>query len=220
MLDQRYDELVTDALNHWIDFHPTFTKGDLMNRFPWIHEALAEEEIAFWMEQGDIRVQEDHYERTDRKSRNKILFLDVDGVLNHAHADRRIDTVCLSNLAYVIAKTQAIIILISSWKTGWNKTDKEHQYEDAAYLDARLKEVGLSIFDKASIHTGHRVVSVIDYVMKLNADTWVILDDDAFLYKDTLLRPSCVATNYASGGLTRDLAEQAIAILNEIDEGY
>lgn len=217
MLDARYDDVVTDALDHWIDHHSRFSKQRLLASFPWMTESLAEEEIGFWLDYGYVNFDGDQYRRTAYCPINKVLFLDVDGVLNHSKADETIDSVCLRNFARVIESTGALIVLISSWKEGWFKKDKNQQYEDANYLDRRLAEVGLKIFDKASRFTGHRVISVIDYVMKLNASSWAILDDEGFRYEDSLLRYNAVVTSYDMGGLTIEAASKAIALLNDID---
>lgn len=216
MLDQRYDEIVSSALDHWVDKHPCFTKQTLMDSFPWIQNDLADEEIRFWLQNGYVVDAGDHYQRTGFHPKTKLLFLDVDGVLNHSKSNDAIDSECLQNLAYIIEETGAVIILISSWKAGWSKDEKEFQDDDANYLDERLNSVGLSIADKSSRHTGHRVISVLDWVMKYDAESWVILDDDDFLYEESLLYNSCIATDYHRGGLTRALAEEAVTILQGI----
>ena len=45
----------------------------------------------------------------------KVIFLDIDGVLNY-HGSQIIDATCLSNLKNIVENTNAKIILISTWK--------------------------------------------------------------------------------------------------------
>ena len=45
----------------------------------------------------------------------KIIFLDIDGVLNY-NGSQIIDEVCLSNLRYIVKETDARIVIISTWK--------------------------------------------------------------------------------------------------------
>ena len=57
----------------------------------------------------------------------KIVFLDVDGVLNSITTKDRcgpyvgIDDKKVSNLKDIIDATSAKIVLVSSWKEGWKK---------------------------------------------------------------------------------------------------
>ncbi len=45
----------------------------------------------------------------------KIIFLDIDGVLNY-NGSEVFDSVCVSNLKYIVEETGAKIVLISTWK--------------------------------------------------------------------------------------------------------
>ena len=84
----------------------------------------------------------------------KVVFLDIDGVLNEEKSRSRccgylgIDDKKVENLALIIKKTNAAIVLISTWKDDWRKTDKSHQGIMANYLDRKLKKQGLVILDK------------------------------------------------------------------------
>lgn len=73
----------------------------------------------------------------------KVIFLDVDGVLNcHSTKDKcdgyiGIDDKKVSLLKEIVDTTGAIIILVSSWKEWWtnNPRYKLTQDEKATYLD-------------------------------------------------------------------------------------
>ncbi len=206
-------DAIRDATNLWIDHHKIFSMSDIMDSFPWVNRKLAEEEISFWITNGLISAKGDKYQRTRKNLDKSLLFLDVDGVLNHSKGNWPIDEACLCNLGRIIHETGAIIILISSWKAGWYKDEKEYQDDDANYLDEKLASAGLQIFDKSSRHLGNRTFAVIDFVMKFNASSWVILDDDYQQYRFEPLKSRCVGTSHYEGGLTCDLAEKAISIL-------
>ena len=196
-------DYIEKAINHWIDNNP-ISSLDLL---PWMNLRLKEEEIQFWIENDII---DNHLNRTTKSIKQRIVFLDVDGVLNHSKSKDAIDSICLENLRYIVKKTGAIIILVSSWKCGWFKDDKSRQDDDANYLDKRLDEVGLNIFDKSSRYASGRFLEVVDWVMRFNTTSFVILDDDYGHYTGTPLECFCVKTNYYNGGLTKELADIAI----------
>ena len=84
----------------------------------------------------------------------KFIFLDVDGVLNNIHTERcnpsgftGISRKLVKNLASVIRATEAIIILTSDWKIGWESFDFCCS-EDAKYLNTELAKEGLKISGK------------------------------------------------------------------------
>ena len=78
----------------------------------------------------------------------KIVFLDIDGVLNcegsrsRCAGYRGIDDKKVENLAKIVKATGAEIVLISTWKEDWRKTDKARQGMMANYLDKKLKKQG------------------------------------------------------------------------------
>ena len=89
----------------------------------------------------------------------KAIFLDIDGVLNNFSTDKQtrsksrcgaligIDKDKVKRLAKIIEKTNAILILISSWKMGWEPkgnytVDRFNSNYHAKYLDNHLKKKG------------------------------------------------------------------------------
>ena len=86
----------------------------------------------------------------------KIVFLDIDGVLNCEGSRSRcvgyrgIDDKKVENLAKIVKATGAEIVLTSTWKEDWRKTDKAHQGMMANYLDKKLKKQGLNALDKTA----------------------------------------------------------------------
>lgn len=195
-----------EAINHWIDKHEV---SDL-DHIPWMNQHLKSEEINFWVDYGII---DKNLNRTTKTCNQSVVFLDVDGVLNHSESEDAIDSDCLQNLCSIVKQTNAVIVLVSSWKCGWFKDDKTRQDDDADYLDSRLKKVDLRIFDKSSRYASGRGIEIVDWVMRFNTFSFVILDDDFSHYKDTPLEPYCIKTDYYNSGLTTEHAREVISIL-------
>ena len=61
----------------------------------------------------------------------KVIFLDVDGVLNDQASNSKcgfytgIDDKKVKRLRAIVEATNAKIVLVSSWKKHWEKIDKE-----------------------------------------------------------------------------------------------
>lgn len=200
---------ISDVLHHWLDNVGEFDIEDIQ-RFPWVNQSLAAEEIRYMLEAGLIERSLMRYKKREHKS-PKLVFLDVDGVLNSSCGGNFKD-VCLKNLKRIIDETGAIIVLVSSWKSGWHKEEKALQDEYGDYLDKTLADYGLEIFDKSSRFTGGRTVDVLDWILKTNADGFVVLDDESYLYTHPLILQRCVFTSFRAG-LTADNATKAIEIL-------
>lgn len=124
----------------------------------------------------------------------------------------------VENLAKNIKATGAEIVLISTWKEDWRKTDKAHQGMMANYLDKKLKKQGLTALDKTRDYIDERYLSrgegILDYLMNSNVENYVILDDYQFDYDSCGLTDYHIKTDAYNGGLTEELAVKAIQILN------
>ena len=158
----------------------------------------------------------------------KLIFLDIDGVLNFRGTKDcvgkylGIDDGKVSLLKEVVDKTDAKIILVSTWNYFWYKDEhlKEKQDEFANHLDEKLAKQGLSIFDKAeSLEVMNRGESVLDYINKLNrkgfeVDKFVIIDDEMFDYKELKLTKNLVQTSFENGGLLKKHISKIVAKLS------
>lgn len=156
----------------------------------------------------------------------KIIFLDIDGVLNEEKSRSRccgykgIDDKKVENLAKIVKATGAKIVLVSTWKDDWCKTDKSRQGIMANYLDKKLKKQGLASFDKTEsldkVNGFHlsRGEGILEYLSAHKATKYVILDDYQFDYDSCGLTDYYVKTDNRNGGLTEGLVEKTIGILN------
>lgn len=156
----------------------------------------------------------------------KLIFLDIDGVLNCSTTKDRclfytgVEDKKIGFLRKIVDATKAKIVLVSTWRYTWYKDPnlKSQQDELATYLDERLAEQGLSIFDKIDNEAISRGKGVLDYISVLNSrdievDDFVILDDEFSDYIEPRLLRYLVQTSYGAGGLKQKHVSKAIDIL-------
>ena len=161
----------------------------------------------------------------------KVIFLDIDGVLNCAtsksfcHDDTcsiitGIDSDKVKRLAKIVEATGAEIVLSSDWKDGWSKYYTSSKPSHAKYLDNHLYKKGrLTIKDKTP-STGRgswfRGEEILTY-LKLHQDieNYIILDDTFFEdFDNENIIDHLIITDYKYG-LTDENVKQAIEILNK-----
>ncbi len=158
----------------------------------------------------------------------KVIFLDVDGVLNsHSTKDRcmcyiGIEDKKVALLKEIVDATKASIVLVSSWKTNWtnNICFKESQDELAVYLDQKLAKQGLSIKDKtidgSQYYRGKGILRYIEMQKEIGIDIkkFVILDDEMFDYLETKMTKYLVQTSFEQNGLEEKHVRKAIEKLS------
>lgn len=149
----------------------------------------------------------------------KILFLDIDGVLNGWNTKERIggyifiDEERILRLKEIIDKTGAKIVLSSSWRMCNDPTSQ--LYILYTGLVDKLKEYDLELYDTTPSSTyGYRGTEIRDWFKLQNIDdieSFVILDDDNDLkpYGRRHVQTSPV------NGLSDKNVKQAIKMLNE-----
>lgn len=148
----------------------------------------------------------------------KIVFLDIDGVLNCrnskalCHGIMGIDDEKVKNLKYIIDKTDSKIVLTSSWRTGWKKIHKEQQGYMADYLDKKLEKEKLFITDKTDDFKAMRGEAIMEWLEGKSIENYVILDDEVWDYEKYGLTARLVKTEFYddNGGLNKDKAIEAV----------
>ena len=148
----------------------------------------------------------------------KVIFLDIDGVLNSAEYDRQrtekdgnIDTTRLPLLKDLADETKAVIVLSSSWRKLWERD--VCQFEEGKEINRIFNLYGLEIYDKTPV-LGSRKTEIGAW-LENNPKTksFVILDDMLFGWEE--LSPFLVRTDGMVGrGLERRHIEKAKEILN------
>lgn len=168
----------------------------------------------------------------------KAIFLDIDGVLNCYGVDAAtrsksrcgnyvgIDKDKVQRLSRIVKETDAILILSSSWKVGWEPNGAYDKYSPsnfhAKYLDNHLKKKGgLTITDKTrERNLALRGMGIKAYLMAHPEITnWVVLDDEKFVdYEERDIFPHLILT-HPCYGLTDEDAEAAIKMLKDEIKG-
>ena len=139
----------------------------------------------------------------------KIIFLDVDGVLNSVQ-DRFSWTIesdkHLILLACIVRRTDAKIVVSSSWR-------------NCSLLDTlkkRLNDFSMSVLDVTGYNkNGIRGLEIKEWLDNHNdIESFVILDDEVFDIKEHF--PNNFVQTSMKVGLQKEDAEKCIAILSNI----
>lgn len=122
------------------------------------------------------------------KTTNKLIFLDVDGVLNNAETKARtpsgftgIMDSKVELLKRIVDETAAKIVLSSDWRL------MEIDNPDYIYLNKKLSKYNLNIYSKTPEidwrDRGNEVAAwMINKGMDVWNDTWVAIDDLSLLF--------------------------------------
>jgi hypothetical protein len=162
----------------------------------------------------------------------KIIFLDIDGVLNsneyynslsneekHGY-EYDIDIEKVKLLKEIVDATGAEIVLSSTWRM-LREIDGEPALAMFIHLENILKEYGMEIKDYTPVISNNRPLEICTWILsnEKEVESYVSLDDDFTKeeYEDVGLVGCLVQTHYwrSPGGLQREHVEQAIKILNE-----
>ena len=150
-----------------------------------------------------------------------IIFLDIDGVLNCGGTEELAPSGCIGvedmmirNLKKIVDDTGANIVLTSTWKSEWSK-GADYKSEDFKYLENRLREFNITIFDKTDDHISNRGEGIKKYLRTHPEITnWIVIDDIIFDDDDNEICEDFVNTDYSYRGLTFKLLLNEIEILN------
>jgi len=145
----------------------------------------------------------------------KVIFLDVDGVLNYSECWSRPeskgkgtliwDKDCIAQLNRIVKETGAKIVLSSTWRL------YQDHYNAVLYqmnIEGEIidKTTDLRNFDNAQ--RGDEIDAWLSHHPEV--EKFVILDDDADMKH---LLPFLIQSNFNKKGLTKKLADKAIEML-------
>ena len=154
----------------------------------------------------------------------KVIFLDIDGVLNSGAYDRRrnwneltdIDESRLPLVKQIVDQTGAVIVLSSTWREHWEKDIQKCDVE-GAYITYTFAKYGLEIYDKTPFWDirANRIDEVKRWLEGAkDVEKFVIRDDYGFGWAD--LSPRFIKTNPRFGlGLEENHVKKAIELLTE-----
>lgn len=190
--------------------------------------------------------------------KQKIIFLDIDGVLNGydfigyigwefvcllkneyiKEWYRKISDPCgiheskIRRLAKIVKKTNAKVVMSSSWRFGWWKTPYEEMYEDQKKLTDLLKKYEIDVIDitPRSID-GKRDKEILSWLSKHEDEVgnFIILDDEntllrafdndyRFIQTSTVSLGQMICGHWKENtGLKRKHVKKAIRVLNRND---
>ena len=150
--------------------------------------------------------------KNDKDNDLKVIFLDIDGVMNHEASKEDMDTDCLYQLKRIVNQTDAKIVLTSSWKMYFLRGDEN---PIKLYFEKRLRLFELELYDIAPhLGTGKRAAEIKQWLKEHRAfKSYVIIDDNMFPGFQKMSDHLCM-TEFYNGGLTAEHAAKAIQILN------
>lgn len=145
-----------------------------------------------------------------------VIFLDIDGVLNDYnyretvadYYESPIDESKLHLLKALVDKTNAKIVLSSTWRMYWGDDS-----EDSKKLDEVFKRHGLEIYSKTEYFHEERDIEILMYLARNKAESYVILDDIDFNWCEKN-RMHFVQT-FDETGITEETVEKAVRILSK-----
>ena len=157
----------------------------------------------------------------------KVIFLDIDGVVNSMYSRSRcqgytgIDDDKVILLKQIVDATEANIVLSSTWRLGYNKAG-HHLKKMGDYLKKKLAKQGLSVYDVTpdlGKHGWNRGKEILDWLVRHpDVDKYLILDDEEYdFYKiGHEITDYWIQTEYYSdfGGLQDEHVRKAIEMLN------
>ena len=152
----------------------------------------------------------------------KVIFLDVDGVLNcnttraHIGCCVGVEIAKVKLLKQIVDATGAKIVLSSSWKSGWSD-DPDECTPEMQYLKRKLRGCGLRIIDiTRESNWFYRGWGIKQWCDDHDVGNFVILDDETFEFDRRGLMDHLVQTSFYDepGGLQPHHVETAIRILN------
>jgi hypothetical protein len=139
----------------------------------------------------------------------KIIFLDIDGVLNNqsllqAGGIHTIEPSMVAILKRVVDATGAEIVLSSTWRI---------LAENRRMVQQALRQFGMRFIDTTPNMRGDRCDEIRDWLARHpSIESFAILDDDMYAGIDGHL---CQTSFYV--GLTDEIADKAIGILGLAD---
>jgi hydroxymethylpyrimidine pyrophosphatase-like HAD family hydrolase len=153
----------------------------------------------------------------------KIIFLDIDGVMNtdthlvrsEVHEGLEFCPIAIRVLQEVIKETGAKVVISSTWRAGRSVDELQDIFRNYSE-DIALSIIGKTSYNQGKVKRGVEIREFVDYVNNKENEfvtNFVVLDDDNFdmdLVKDNLIR--CYSDQELRG-LTEDLKPRILKLL-------
>lgn len=157
----------------------------------------------------------------------KVIFLDVDGVINCRTTKERIrgyigvEQEKIALIREIVDATNAKIVLSSTWRLDyiWHKEDKSVNLDTYNYLEEELAKQALDIFDVTPRHNdswrGREIQDWIDNCGQ-EIESYVVIDDE--IYDISKEHKGHIIQTSWSTGIKPNAVKMSIDILNKNDE--
>ena len=103
----------------------------------------------------------------------RVIFLDVDGVLNCRHTRTRtsdgwcfVDDYLVRRLRELVVRSGARLVLSSTWREGWHQEDESKNDVSFTELRDKFREFGIEIFDRTGEMRQYRWQSIQEYMAR------------------------------------------------------
>lgn len=155
--------------------------------------------------------------------KEKIIFLDFDGVLNKhdvtsVNDDRAILPECIAEINHILGSTFAQIVIISNWAQIFTF----EQLSDRLYKKGLLENAILDSIKVKELNSNGNLVNglekdkfINDYINDNKIENYVIIDDNI---NSTILDETKIVKTGTFVGITKEDSQKAIKILNNTNE--
>ena len=151
----------------------------------------------------------------------KIIFLDIDGVLNTKdyrenpevdYFEQPISELHMCLLEYLVKTTGAKIVLSSTWREYWEKGEEQtDRFGD--YINKLFDKYGLEIYDKTpELRDRSDEIDAWKNLHQGEVESYVILDDFDFDWSEE--NEKYLVKTSDEAGLDEEAVERTVGILN------
>ena len=147
----------------------------------------------------------------------KVIFFDIDGVLNYC-GTAIIDKQCLAELKRVVTETGANTVISSSWKEAFTKydiyDDRDREMMDRIIKDTELRCLGWTP-DIDEENRENEIAEWLEDYDQSEIESFVIIDDLDYNFDEKFPGHFVKTAGYWGKGFTSEHADRAIRILGK-----
>ena len=152
---------------------------------------------------GVLNTQKYLKEVWDKKKRDHVDLDDLDSLANHKMLD--IDMNKLKLLKEIVDECDLSVVITSSWK----------RLTVYPLVEKRLIELGIPVVGVTIDNMDNRGHGIKNYIKKYNIKEYIILDDDIFYDYDEEILKRLVKTSFYEDGLDEEKKEEAIRLIKK-----
>ena len=156
----------------------------------------------------------------------KIIFLDIDGVVNSLSTKERapshvigVEQSKIALVKQIVDATGAELVLSSTWREDWFYEHERAHYDDWCYLRDEFAKQGLHFIDYTPLRKDrHRGTEIKEWLeaTEHKVTSYVVIDD--CMYDIQELHEGHTVKTFFDDGLMLHDVEEAIKVLNQKDD--